>query len=105
MRCPPRAQTPPPESTADFLLLARDQYIPAGDIGIWQAALRDPSDARHSALLANATERRSFTVELLYTDQVGGQRTISRFGCCLATTGVGRAPWPGTGISTLPAPR
>jgi len=25
-------------------------------------------------------DRRSFGIDLLYTDQVGGQRTISRFG-------------------------
>jgi hypothetical protein len=31
-------------------------------------------------LAAAATERRAFTSEVLYTDQVGGQRTISRFG-------------------------
>jgi hypothetical protein len=64
----------------DFRPLRRDQYIAAGDVGIWQAALRDPSDQLHAPLTAVATERVGFTVDLLYTDQVGGQRTISRFG-------------------------
>jgi hypothetical protein len=72
-----RESMPPP--VEDFLPLARDQYIPAGDIGIWQGALRDSADPRHAMLTAAATEPRSFMLELLYTDQVGGQRTVSLF--------------------------
>jgi hypothetical protein len=64
----------------DFRPLTRDQYIPGGDIGVWQGALRDPDDPLHATLSAATTERRRFLVDLLYTDQVGGQRTISRFG-------------------------
>jgi hypothetical protein len=64
----------------DFRPLTRDQYIPGGDIGVWQGALRNPDDPLHATLTAATTERRRFLVDLLYTDQVGGQRTISRFG-------------------------
>jgi hypothetical protein len=64
----------------DFRPLTRDQYIPGGDIGVWQGAVRDPSDPLHAALMAATGERRRFLLDLLYTDQVGGQRTISRFG-------------------------
>ena len=62
-----------------FRPLNRDQYIPPGDIGVWQAALRDPADPLHATLTAATTERRRFVLDLLYTDQIGGQRTISRF--------------------------
>ena len=60
--------------------MTRDQYIAGGDIGFWQGALRDADDPLHSTLTAATAERRRFLVDLLYTDQVGGQRTISRFG-------------------------
>jgi hypothetical protein len=64
----------------EFRPLTRDLYIPGGDIGVWQGALRDPDDPLHTTLTAATAEGRRFVVDLLYTDQVGGQRTISRFG-------------------------
>ena len=64
----------------EFRPLTRDQYIAGGDIGVWQGALRDPDDPLHATLTAATAERRRFLLDLLYTDQVGGQRTISRFG-------------------------
>jgi hypothetical protein len=63
-----------------FRLQTRDLYIPAGDIGMWQGALRDRNDATYQACAAAIDNRDVITVELLYSDQVGGQRTISRFG-------------------------
>jgi hypothetical protein len=63
-----------------FRLQTRDLYVPAGDIGMWQGALRDPNDATFQAV-ADAIDRQDVvSVELLYSDQVGDQRTISRFG-------------------------
>jgi hypothetical protein len=70
---------PPPE-VEEFRALRRDQYIAAGDVGVLQGALRDPAEPDHAALTATARDREAFAVDLLYTDQVGGQRTISRFG-------------------------
>ncbi len=58
----------------------RDLYIPSGDIGLWQGALRDSSDPRQHEIAEAISRRETVTVELLYSDQVGGQRTISRFG-------------------------
>jgi hypothetical protein len=57
----------------------RDMYIPAGGIGLWQGALRDPTDPHHGDVAAAVDERNMITVELLYSDQAGGQRTITRF--------------------------
>ena len=71
----------------DFRPLRRDQYIASGDVGIWQGVVRDPADPLHAELTAAVTEGRRFVVDLLYTDQVGGQRTISRFGVIPAEEG------------------
>jgi hypothetical protein len=69
----------PPPDVDDFRPLMRDQYIASGDIGIWQGAVRDPADPVFARVVAAAAEERPISVVLLYTDQVGGQRTISRF--------------------------
>jgi hypothetical protein len=63
----------------DFRRHTRDIYIAPGDIGLWQGALRDSGDAIRPGIDAARTERRPITVDLLYSDQVGGQRTITRF--------------------------
>lgn len=63
-----------------FRLQSRDLYIPAGDIGMWQGALRDHNDPAYQSVAAAIDAREPISIELLYSDQVGGQRTISRFG-------------------------
>ncbi len=63
-----------------FRLQSRDLYVPAGDIGMWQGALRDPDDAVRAGVVEAIETGQPITVELLYSDQVGRQRTISRFG-------------------------
>ena len=87
----------------EFRPLTRDQYIASGDIGIWQGAIRDPADPLHAALVAGTTERRPLSIDLLYTDQVGGQRTISRFGLMPETRGGAPSPRD-TGTWTPPRP-
>jgi hypothetical protein len=74
------AAAPDHSAESDFRTLTRDLYIPAGDIGLWQGALRDDSDRLHEEIAGAVREREPITVELMYTDQVGGQRTITRFG-------------------------
>jgi hypothetical protein len=80
------AGTEPP-GVEDFRPLTRDQYIASGDVGVWQGVVRDAADPLHAELASAATEGRRFIVDLLYTDQVGGQRTISRFGVIPADDG------------------
>ena len=63
----------------DFRHLTRDQYIASGDIGAWQGTVRDPADPLFAKIAAASVEGRPVLLDLLYTDQVGGQRTISRF--------------------------
>ncbi|HST55309.1 MAG TPA: hypothetical protein VLJ42_05375 [Solirubrobacteraceae bacterium] len=72
------ANTPPP-AIGDFRLLARDLYVPAGDISFWQAALRDPADPLYQELRAAISARTSMSIDILYGDHEGGQRTITRF--------------------------
>ena len=59
--------------------LTRDLYIAAGDQGFWQGALRDPSDPMFDAARDSINARNAMTIDLLYGDHEGGQRTISRF--------------------------
>jgi hypothetical protein len=63
----------------EFRLQSRDIYIPAGDIGMWQGALRNPDDQTRAAAVQAIETGQPVILELLYSDQVGRQRTISRF--------------------------
>jgi hypothetical protein len=69
-----------PHVTAEeFRRLTIDLYIPAGGSGYWEAAVRNAEDELRPAFMKALTERQPFTIDLLYGDQQGGQRTISRF--------------------------
>jgi hypothetical protein len=63
----------------DFRRLNRDIYVPAGDTGFWQGAVREREDPLQQELRAAIAARKALTVEVLYGDHEGGQRTISRF--------------------------
>jgi hypothetical protein len=71
---------PTPAPLEEFRGQTRDLYVPAGDIGMWQGALRNPDDPVRAATAEAIDARRPLTIELLYSDQVGLQRTITRFG-------------------------
>ena len=64
----------------DFRMQTRDLYIAAGDIGFWQAAIRETGDPDYAALSKDIRDVQPFTIDLLYGDHEGGQRTITRFG-------------------------
>jgi hypothetical protein len=57
----------------------RDLYIPAGDTGFWQGAIREPSDPQYDELRHAAEQRSRVMIDILYGDHEGGQRTITRF--------------------------
>ena len=65
---------------SEFRRLTRDLYIAPGDIGFWQGAIRDADDPDRPALQEVIRRRERLTVDLLYGDLEGGQRTITRFG-------------------------
>src|SRR5271168_1348056 len=52
-----------------FRLQSRDLYVPAGDIGMWQGALRNPDDTVRAEVADAIDMARPITVELLYSDQ------------------------------------
>jgi hypothetical protein len=64
----------------EFRAQSRDLYIPAGDIGMWQGALRNPNDSARAEIIEAIESGEWISLELLYSDLVGGQRTITRFG-------------------------
>ena len=66
-----------PES---FRTQTRDLFIAPGDIGFWQGAIRDADDPDYPALSEDIRDALPFTIEVLYGDHEGGQRTITRFG-------------------------
>jgi hypothetical protein len=57
----------------------RDLYVGAGDIGYWQGAVRDEDDPFLRTVRQSVAEGTPLTVDLLYGDHEGGQRTVSRF--------------------------
>jgi hypothetical protein len=63
----------------EFRRLTRDIYVPAGDLGFWQGAFRDPAETAFVDARRVVAERLPFTVDLLYGDHEGGQRVITRF--------------------------
>jgi hypothetical protein len=63
----------------DFRRQGRDLYIPAGDIGFWQAAFRDPADPQYRDAIKAAEARQPMTIDLRYGDHEGGQRVETRF--------------------------
>jgi len=66
-------------SLDDFRRLTRDIYIPAGDIYFWQGAIRDRDDPGRSLIEQQLGAGQRTIVDVLYGDQHGGQRVISRF--------------------------
>jgi len=63
-----------------FRRLSRDLYIPDGDQGFWQGAVRDADDPLRTPLHDALVERRAMSLLLLYGDHEGGQRTVTLFG-------------------------
>jgi hypothetical protein len=72
-----RDLTPP--SLDEFRPQQRDLYIPDGETGFWQGAIREAGDPSYPSLSAAAQNRERVLIDILYGDAEGGQRTIARF--------------------------
>jgi hypothetical protein len=70
-----------------FTRLTRDIYIPARDMGFWQGTFRDPTSPEFIEAKAAIESGHSMTVDVLYGDHEGGQRTITRFALLPASEG------------------
>jgi hypothetical protein len=64
---------------ADFINQTRDLYVPPGDIGFWQGAFRDSASPDYKVARQAIIDAEALTIDLLYGDQEGGQRVITRF--------------------------
>ena len=62
----------------EFTRLTRDLYIAPGDLGYWHSAFRDPSSPSFIAAAEAISSRTAFTIDLLYGDEEGGKRMITR---------------------------
>ena len=69
----------PPFDLEEHRTQTRDLYVPAGDTGFWQGAIRDPEDPFREGFDDADRAGGVITVDLLYGDHEGGQKTISRF--------------------------
>ena len=69
----------PAPAVEDFRAQSRDLYVPPGGIGFWHGAYRAEERTEQAALAETIDGGDAFTVDLLYGDHEGGQRTISRF--------------------------
>ncbi len=76
-----------PPSLKEFRRQQLDLYIPAGDTGYWQGALRDPEEPGYTEVRNAINDQHGLWIDLLYGDYEGGQRTIVR---------IGVSPWPET---------
>jgi hypothetical protein len=75
------------EDPERFRRLTRDLYVPPGDIGFFQGAVRDADDPVRGGLPEAIGARRRFGIDVLYGDHEGGQRTISSFTLTPVTDG------------------
>jgi len=74
-----RAAIVRPEPSA-FREQSVDIYVSPGDDNCWFAAIRRPDDPDRDMVHAALAGPTHLWVDLMYGDQEGGQRTISRFG-------------------------
>jgi hypothetical protein len=63
----------------DFRSQSRDLYIPAGETGFWQGAVRDSEDPGYESLRGAVEQNKRMMIDILYGDHEGGQRAIARF--------------------------
>ena len=71
-----QAGRPPIES---FRRLTRDLYLPAGEVGFWQGAIREQDDDDRDLVEKRLADRERIVIDVLYGDHLGGQRVVSRF--------------------------
>ena len=63
----------------EFRAQAIDIYVPPGDENMWLGAIRTADDPDRATVQRAVAGHESVFIDLMYGDQEGGQRTISRF--------------------------
>jgi hypothetical protein len=81
MRSDPTPDLETRPDLADFNAQQRHLYVPPGDVGYWQGAIREADTDRgdREALCAAINARRRLALFLRYADQDGGHDTLTRF--------------------------
>jgi hypothetical protein len=74
-----RAGTDEHRPIEEFRAQTRALYVPPGGLGFWQGALRDRGEPDYAEFEKAASARQPITIDLLYSDMNGGQRTVTRF--------------------------
>ncbi len=85
-----REEVPERPSLAEFRPQGLDIMIAPGDIGFWEGAFRDSDDPQYDEAVTAVKDGEILTIDLLYGDNDGGQRVISRV--TLRRSGLDR-PW------------
>jgi hypothetical protein len=62
----------------DFRAQTRALWVPPGDVAFWQGALREPTESIFESMRTGIVSG-AVSIDLLYRDHEGGQRTISHF--------------------------
>ncbi len=76
---PAGSQREAPPDPGGFQRQSRDLYVPPGDVGFWQGAIRLADDPFRADAERALDRGDPVSIDLLYGDETGGQRTISRF--------------------------
>ncbi len=69
----------PAPDPATFADQQRDLYIAPGEVGFWQAAVRDPGSELYSTMQQAIATLGRLTIDLMYGDIEGAQPTVTRF--------------------------
>ena len=69
-----------PPALEEMHRFTRDIYIPTGQVGFWQGVFREPDSDEFKAAADALEGRVPVSIDVLYGDHEGGQRTITRFG-------------------------
>jgi hypothetical protein len=73
-----REMDPPRPDPDSFRRQQLDLAIAPGDVGFWEGAVRGSNDPQRAEAVRAAKETGIVTIDLLYGDNDGGQRMISR---------------------------
>jgi hypothetical protein len=76
---PGRELNPPPPDPGSFHNQGLDIMVAPGEIGYWEAAFRDSNDPQYDDAVAAAKDGDTISIDLLYGDNDGGQRVMTRF--------------------------
>jgi hypothetical protein len=76
----PGAQIPPRRPGRDsFRTQGIDIMIAPGEVGYWEAAFRDSNDPQYDDAVAAVKDGQTVSMDLVYGDNDGGQRVMTRF--------------------------